>query len=86
MEKITIWHVQHNSEIFLLDLFNGLHRLSSHVAGQEFKIFALISGSHDQTKQDEVHKQEPRHVPLRQQNLTDAHENRNHVQTWSLHI
>ena len=83
---IAIMKVHNGSEVIVLEFFNGLHRLSSHVAGQEFKIFALVSCSHDQAEQNEAHEHEPRHVPLRQQNLSNAHENRNHVQTWRCHV
>ena len=74
--------VQNGSEVIVLEFFNVLHWLPSHVTGQEFEIFALVRGSHDQAEQDEANEHEPRHVPLRQQNLTDAHKNRNHVQAW----
>ena len=76
---ITISSVNNESKILVLELFNGLDRLPSHVTGQEFEIFALVSCSHDQAEQDEIDEQKPCHIPLWQQNLTNAHENRNHV-------
>ena len=75
----THWSVHNGSEILVLEFFDGLHWFPAHVTGQEFEIFALISRSHDQAEQDEAHKHEPRHVPLRQQRLTNAHENSNDV-------